>query len=252
MAKKNDAEKYGCGCVIVAILAIIVLMDKYWEWTLIGGAVFLVAFLVYSRRKKDEQIKVGFAPEFEIRYRKSKDNETVRKITVIKMGEFLDAYCFLKNCVCTFAFSKIKECVDLSTGELVKEDFRAYYAKTRVNLFKPIEIYDFYYWEQIHYSSFLDLPDGISGFNLNQKFVMDVVTYKYGERKDEFLCERIVENKKGKERFCVELVDSSNKKLYVGMSKIISVDGIDDFGEYLTEKFYEYKADKGAKNQESV
>jgi hypothetical protein len=28
------------------------------------------------------------------------------------------------------------------------------------------------------------------------------------------------------------------------MSKIISVEGIEDFGEYLTEKFYEYKADK--------
>lgn len=250
MAKNKDAEKYGCGCVIVAILSILALIDKLWGWTLIAGAVLIVAFFVYSRRYR--QIKVDFAPEFEIKYKKSKDNETLRKITVLKMGEFLDAYCFLKNCVCTFAFSKIKECVDLSTGELVKEDLRSYYAKTRVKSFKPIEVFDFYYWEKIHYSSFLDLPNGISGFKINQKFMMDIVTFKYGERKEEFVCKRVVENKKGIERFCVELVDSSNETQYVGMSKIISVDGIEDFGEFLTQKFYESKADKDEKKQDSV
>lgn len=244
MPRNNDAKNYGCGCAVVAFLLMISLMDKYWEWTLVAGVVLIIVLLVYNKKQKQAQIKVDFAPEFEIKYRKNKSDITVRKITVVKLGEFLDAYCFLRNSVCTFAFSKIIECVDLSTGEIVKDDFRTYYAKTRVNSIKPIEVFDFYCWEDIRYSSFLDLPAEISGFDVNQKFFMDVVTFKYGEIKEEFVCKRVIEKKKEADRFCVELVDSSNKKLFVGMSKIISVDGIDDFGEYLTEKFYEYKADK--------
>ena len=244
MTRNNNAQNYGCGCVVVLILLIICMMEKYWEWTLIAGAVLVVAFFAYSRLHKNGQVKVDFAPEFEIKYRKNKSDITVRKITVLKLGEYLDAYCFLRNSVCTFSFSKILECIDLSTGEAVKEDLRVYYAKSRVKTIKPIEVFDMRYWEPIHYSSFMDLPSEISGFKLNQKFVMDIVTFKYGERKEEFLCNRIVGKKNEAERFCVELVDSSNKKLYVGMSKIISVEGIEDFGEYLTEKFYEAKADK--------
>jgi hypothetical protein len=244
MPRNNDAKNYGCGCAVVAILLMISLMDKYWEWTLVAGVVLIIVLLVYNKNQKQAQIKVDFAPEFEIKYRKNKSDITVRKITVVKLGEFLDAYCFLRNSVCTFAFSKIIECVDLSTGEKVNDDLRVYYAKSRVKTIKPIDVFDLRYWEPIRYSSFMDLPSEISGFKLNQKFMMDVVTFKYGERIEEFICNRIIRRENESERFCVELIDSSNKKLFVGMSKIISVEGIEDFGEYLTEKFYEYKADK--------
>ena len=271
MKNKNHGCAIGCAFLAAAILLIITLAEHGYS-RIAGCLVILlfVSFFVIKIRlirsydpnakeeieKPDESTRkgdaIGYIPEFEMRYRKSNGEESVRKIAVVSIGELLDAYCFLKNCVCTFAFSRIKECVDLSTGELVGKNFRTYYAKSRASEIKPIDVFDFYYWEKIRYSSFLDLPDGISGFEINQKFMMDIVTFKYGERKEEFVCKRVVENEKGSERFCVELVDSSNKTLYVGMSKIISVDGIEDFGEFLTQKFYESKADKDEKKQDSV
>ena len=264
----NEKKKPGCsaGCGFSLALAILIFIASNCGHKSIAVLLALILFvtlfvlkirLICSYKpdsseavgpnlenKDSSRTEVENVPEFEIKYRKTKDAETVRKISVVKIGEFLSAYCFLKKSICTFSFSKIVECVDLSTGEIVKEDFRTYYAKSRLNSFKPIDIFDFYYWEPVRYSSFMDLPAEMSGFELNEKLVMDVVTFKYGERKEEFVCKRIIEKKNDADRFCVELVDSSNKKLFVGMSKIISVDGIEDFGEYLIEKFYESRADK--------
>lgn len=272
MAGKN--KKHGCtiGCAILAgaILLIITVAEQgHGSIAAILSIILFVALFIakirlinsYDPNAKDEPVKdetdsdansespkddklVEYVPDFEIRYRKSKNDETVRKISVVKLGEFLYAYCFLRNSICTFSFQKIVECVDLSTGEFVKDDLRIYIAKSRVKTLKPIELFEMPYWGPIRYSSFMELPEGISGFKVDDKFMMDVVTFKYGERKEEFVCKRVVENKKEADRFFVELVDSSNKKIYVGMNKIISVEGIEDFGEYLTEKFYESKADK--------
>lgn len=241
MARKKENEQLGCGCAAIAILVMLWFFEKYWEWTLIACLVFLVVYLVYSRRQKGKQVEVNIEPEFEIKYCKANGDRSVRKIKVVKIGEFLDAYCFLKNSVCTFAFYRIEECVDLSTGELVTEDFRNYYAKSRADKFRPCDVFDFYYWEDVRYSDYSELPKGVSKFEIDEKHLMEIATYKEGVLKKEFLCGHVIRNKGSIDRYLIELIDDKGEKIFAGMSKIISVDGIDDFGKYLTRKFYESK-----------
>lgn len=241
MARKNENEKLGCGCAAIAVLVMLWFFEKYWEWTLIACLVFLVVFLVYSRRQKSKQVELNIEPEFEIKYCNANGDRSVRKITVARMGLNLDAYCFLKKNFLTFKFSRIEEIVDLATGEIVIEDFRSYYAKSRVDKFRPCDVFDFPYWQKVRYSDCSEIPRGVSSFEMNEKHLMEIVTYNDGFLKKEFLCGHVVRNKGGVDKCVIELIDENGEKIFAGMSKIISVDGIDDFGEYLTRKFYESK-----------
>ena len=147
----------------------------------------------------------------------------------------------MKKNFLTFKFSRIEEIVDLATGEIVIEDFRSYYAKSRVDKFRPCDVFDFPYWQKVRYSDCSEIPRGVSSFEMNEKHLMEIVTYNDGFLKKEFLCGHVVRNKGGVDKCVIELIGENGEKIFAGMSKIISVDGIDDFGEYLTRKFYESK-----------
>lgn len=67
-------------------------------------------------------------PQFEIKYQDAYGNLSVRKIAVRKVvGKSLKAHCFLRNEERTFIISRIVECVDLDTGELISGDLRSYF-----------------------------------------------------------------------------------------------------------------------------
>ena len=75
--------------------------------------------------------KSGFEPDCEIIYKDAEGNLSKRKIAVVSFdGRMIESYCFLRNERRTFYVQRIIECVDLSTGEVIKDDLAVYFART--------------------------------------------------------------------------------------------------------------------------
>ena len=55
---------------------------------------------------------------------------------------------------------------------------------------------------------------------------------------DEFICEKMFLSSYNSDKFYVSMRNYKGERYNVGLSKIVSVDGIDNFGEYLESKFY--------------
>lgn len=78
------------------------------------------------------EVRVGsvLKPEFEIMYRDARNNLSCRKIHIFNFdGRLIDAYCFNRRENRSFLVSRIEECVDLSTGEVIKGDLKKVFAK---------------------------------------------------------------------------------------------------------------------------
>lgn len=189
---------------------------------------------------KEPKESVNFKPNLEITYVNLRGEESVRKIFVRRFeGKALHAYCFLRNEERTFLVSRILNGVDLSTGELISGNIRDYFAENHGNEFKPCDLYDYDEWLEKSYSTFSNLPEDIRSLELNEKLRMTIVFYKEGKRTDEFLCEKVKSSVAKSGLFYVSVVDSKGESLNVDIDKIVSVEGIADFGAYVTEKFYQ-------------
>lgn len=196
---------------------------------------------VYSEDESDEPI--GYVekrqPEYEIKYTDLDGNETTRKISVSAFdGKSLKSYCFLRNDERTFYIKRISECVDLSTGEVISGDLYEFFANKFNLKLKPCDMYDFDEWSSMSYSDVPELPDELNGFELNEKNRMTIVTYNEGLLNDEFFCERMFLSSYNSDKFYVSMRNYKGEHYNVGLSKIVSVDGVKNFGKYLEEKFY--------------
>lgn len=192
-----------------------------------------------------EKSEAVVKPNFEITYENSDGETSKRKIAVRRFdGKVLVAYCFMRKEERTFYIPRISECVDLSTGEIVQGDLRSYLAKKYGSNLKPFEMYHYDEWSEIPYKEVPCLPYDLNGFELNVKLQMKIVTYKDGERSEEFICGKIMLSSYDVDQFYIKLTDSNGNILNVGFSKIVSVDGIDDFYSYVLEKFYQSDSGK--------
>lgn len=188
----------------------------------------------------DESIgNVENYPEYEITYTDLDGERTKRKISVMSFdGKVLESYCFLRGAKRSFYIKRISECVDLSTGEVVSADLYKFFADKFHLKLKPCDMYDFKEWSGKSYSDVQELPDELNGFELNEKIVMTIVTYKEGSLKDEFTCEKVFLSSYDSDQFYISMSDSKGEHYNVGLSKIVSVDGVDNFAKYLERKFY--------------
>ena len=199
--------------------------------------------VVASREvEKESDEPIGYAenhPEYEIKYTDLDGNETTRKISVSAFdGKSLKSYCFLRNDERTFYIKRISECVDLSTGEVISGDLYEFFANKFNLKLKPCDMYDFDEWSSMSYSDVPELPDELNGFELNEKNRMTIVTYNEGFLNDEFVCERVFLSSYNSDKFYVSMRNYKGEHYNVGLSKIVSVDGIDNFGKHLESKFY--------------
>lgn len=268
MAGKKEGAN-GCGgCLIAIIVGVIIGVDSWWKWIIVAVLALSVICVIFAdkieEKSKDldnrnknskipsnklnaetrKDIQKSSEPDLEITYENSDGEESTRKIAVRKFdGKVLVAYCFMRKEERTFYIPRISECVDLSTGEIVQGDLRLYFAKKYGSNLKPCEMYHYDEWSEIPYKEVPDLQYDLHGFELNEKLKMNIVTYKEGERSEEFLCEKIMASSYDVDQFYVRMTDSDGVALNVGFSKIISVDGIEDFYSYVLEKFY--KSDSG-------
>lgn len=198
--------------------------------------------MVIREEEKESDEPIGYVenhPEYEIKYTDLDGNETTRKISVSAFdGRSLKSYCFLRNDERTFYIKRISECVDLSTGEVISGDLYEFFANKFNLKLKPCDMYDFDEWSSMSYSDVPELPDELNGFELNEKNRMTIVTYNEGFLNDEFICEKMFLSSYNSDKFYVSMRNYKGERYNVGLSKIVSVDGIDNFGEYLESKFY--------------
>ena len=194
---------------------------------------------------------IGFSgkknPEYEITYTDYEGERTTRKISVLKFdGKSIESFCFLRGEERTFYIKRISECVDLSTGEVVNEDLRQFFAKKFNMNLKPCDMYDFDEWAEMSYSQVPELPGDLHGFELNEKIKMTIVTFNDGFINDEFVCEKVYSSSYESDQFYIVMYNSKGERFNVGLSKIVSVDGVDDFAKYLESKFYESDSGKSS------
>ena len=84
----------------------------------------------------------GYEPEYEIRYVTAEGHESVRQIYIHAFkGRYISAYCFLRHEDRTFTVSRIIECIDLQTGELITENLHLYFNKKFHTNFKLEEMF---------------------------------------------------------------------------------------------------------------
>lgn len=189
----------------------------------------------------------GFSPEYEIRYVDAGGCESVRKIYVQAFkGRCVTAYCFLRREERTFVVSNILECIDLETGELIKEDLHFYFNEKYHTNYKMKDMFNYEDWTKVRFAEYAKLPDEISGFDIDEKFKMKIVTYDNGIVYDDFTCQKILSSLINEGQYYITMRNKDGEGLNVELEKILSVDGIENFGEYLTRKFYESDVYKSA------
>lgn len=189
-----------------------------------------------------EESKSCLKPNFEIKYKSAEDEVTVRKIYARNFdGKVLDAYCFLRNENRTFYIPRIIECVDLETGEVLSSkangDLRWYFNQRFKKNFKPSDMFEFREWNKITFSTFTPFSDDISGFDVDDDFKMRIVTYKEGFISGKFHCGKVYSSMYEDDGFYLVLDDINGNRYNVDLNKIVSVDGVDDIGQYINEKF---------------
>ena len=189
-----------------------------------------------------------YYPFFEIEYEDAEGNVTTRKIAIKKFdGSMISAYCFLRDEERSFLATRIIDCVDVSTGEVVDGDLQEYVAKNYYSSIIPSKKFRYSDWQEFEYSSFSELPEEINGFDLNENLSIDFVSYREGEIKGEFHCGKVKASTSYAGVFSIALKDSAGRSFNVELDKIISVDGVDDIGRYIAMKFAETSDGKSLK-----
>lgn len=180
-------------------------------------------------------------PNYEIKYRDAEGNESLRKVFVRDFdGKVLDAYCFLRNEDRSFYVPRIVESVDLETGEVLsnyKGDLRWYFNERFKKKFKPSDMFEYREWNKMSFSSYTPFVDDINGFDVNDDFKMKIVTYKEGIVSGMFHCGKVYSSMYEDKSFYVVLDGDGGIRYNVEPNKIISVEGVEDFGKFINEKF---------------
>lgn len=184
--------------------------------------------------------KKNDGPDFEIKYIASDGSETVRQIKVIDFkGRMLEAVCFLRHEKRTFAVSRIAECVDLSTGEVIQEELHFYFNRRYNKNYKLSTMFSFEEWTTAEFVNVPEMPKEIDGFSLDEKLNMQILDLDSGVVEKEFVCDKVRSSLYNENQFYMSLRDSDGKVYSVDLGKILKVKGVENFGEYLISKFYE-------------
>lgn len=186
-------------------------------------------------------------PDFEIKYVSSDGEETVRKIKVIDFkGRMLEAVCFLRHEKRTFAVSRIAECVDLSTGEVIQEELHFYFNRRYNKNYKISTMFSFEEWTTAEFVNVPEMPKEIDGFALNEKLNMQILDLDSGVVEKEFVCEKVRSSLYNENQFYVSLRDADGNVYSVDLGKVLKVEGVENFGKYLISKFYESDSGKAS------
>lgn len=198
--------------------------------------------------KKETAVKnKSDIPDFEIKYVSSDGEETVRQIKVIDFkGRMLEAVCFLRHEKRTFAVSRIAECVDLSTGEVIQEELHFYFNHRYNKNYKISTMFSFEEWTTAEFVNVPEMPKEIDGFSLDEKLNMQILDLDSGFVEKEFVCDKVRSSLYNENQFYVSLRDSNGKVYNVDLGKILKVEGVENFGEYLITKFYESDSGKAS------
>lgn len=177
--------------------------------------------------------------DYEIKYVSSEGEETVRQIKVIDFkGRMLEAICFLRHEKRTFAVSRISECIDLKTGELIQEELHFYFNKKYNKNYKISTMFSFEEWTVASFVDVPDLPAAIDGFSVDKLLKMKIVDLESGILEKDFVCEKVRLSLYNENQYYVSLHDSTGKRYNVDLGKVLNVEGVENFGFYLTELFY--------------
>lgn len=239
---KKDCKKYILA-YFVAIPFVYFFMDGGLKWLIIlfflMSLFFLLIGLLFG--------KLPDEPNYEIKYKSADGEISSRKIYINKFeGKVIDAFCFLRKENRTFVVSNIVECVDLKTGELIKDDLHFYFNEKYHTNFTIREMFNYEDWTKLCVVEYDKLPDGINGFDIDEKFKMKILTYDNGIVYDDFTCQKILSSLINEGQYYITMLNKDGEGLNVELEKILSVDGIENFGEYLTRKFYESDVYKSA------
>ena len=218
----------------------------------LGGAVSESAANSFSKNGKTSGSNFSDSkPNYEIKYRDFEGKESVRKIFVRDFdGKMLDAYCFLRDDDRTFYVPRIIECVDLATGEVLsndKGDLRWYFNERFKKDFKPSDMFEYDEWVKMSFSSCTPFVDDISGFDVDDDFRMKILTYKDGEISGRFHCGKVYSSMY--DGFYMSLIGDNGNSYNVEPNKIISVEGVEDIGKFINEKFLSSKEGKARRLQ---
>lgn len=280
----SKSGKYaGIGCFVIAIPIVSVCIEGWERWLCIATIVFIIwglatgSFAEKSTKNKgksnelkafdnlvdddddgcDEPLWTSGSnfsdskPNYEIKYKDAEGNISVRKIFVRDFdGRVLDAYCFLRNDDRTFYVPRIVECVDLETGEVLsngKCDLRWYFNERFKKNFKPSDMFEYDEWVKTGVSSCTPFVDDISGFDVDDDFRMKILTYKDGEISGRFHCGKVYSSMY--DGFYMSLIGDNGNSYNVEPNKIISVEGVEDIGKFINEKFLNSKEGKARRLQ---
>ena len=239
---KKDCKKLFAICLI-AILFIYFFMDDGFKWLLILlflMSLFFISIVLLFGKMPGEA-------DYEIKYKSANGDISTRKIYINKFeGKVVNAFCFLRNENRTFVVSNIVECVDLKKGELIKDDLHFYFNEKYHTNFTIHEMFNYEDWTKLCVVEYGKLPDGINGFDIDEKFKMKILTYDNGIVYDDFTCRKILSSLLNEGQYYITMLNKDGESLNVELEKILSVDGIENFGEYLTRKFYESDVYKSA------
>lgn len=187
----------------------------------------------------DGQNQTELKPNFEIKYKSAEGEVTVRKVFVKDFdGKMLEAYCFLRDDDRTFYVPRIIECVDLATGEVLsndKCDLWWYFNERFKKDFKPSDMFEYDEWVKMSFSSCAPLVDDISGFDVDDYFVMKIATYKDGIVSGRFHCGKVYSSMY--DGFYMALAGDDGRSYNVEPNKVISVEGVDDIVKYINDKY---------------
>lgn len=200
-----------------------------------------------SSKKEKVVKKKNDGPDFEIKYVSSDGEETVRQIKVIDFkGRMLEAVCFLRHEKRTFAVSRIAECVDLSTGEVIQEELHFYFNRRYNKNYKISTMFSFEEWTTAEFVDVPEMPKEIDGFALNEKLNMQILDLDSGVVEKEFVCEKVRSSLYNENQFYVSLRDADGNVYSVDLGKVLKVEGVENFGKYLISKFYESDSGKSS------
>lgn len=204
-----------------------------------------------AEKQKNKNLK----PNYEIKYKDAEGNISVRKIFVRRFdGRVLEAHCFLRGEERTFYVPRIVECVDLETGEVINADefygdLRWYFCKRFNKRYKPSDMFNFDEWSGFSFSSFTPLLGEMDRFEINEVFVMKIADYDDGFITRKFSCGSVWTTRS--EGFYISLEDTNGTLYDIAFNKIISVEGIEDFGKYLNDKFLNSDEGKAVRLQKN-
>lgn len=277
-SSSKNGKYTGIGCLTILIPIVIASADGFGRWFWLAAIIFAIwglatgRFPTKSGKTQDQSNErkaldnlvddddngcdeplwtsgYNFSdskPNYEIKYRDAEGNKSTRKIFVRDFdGRVLDAYCFLRNDDRTFYVPRIVECVDLATGEVLsndKGDLRWYFNERFKKDFKPSDMFEYDEWVKMSFSSCTPFVDDISGFDVDDDFRMKILTYKDGKVSGRFHCGKVCSSMY--DGFYMSLIGDNGNSYNVEPNKIISVEGVDDIGKFINEKFLNSKEGK--------